>query len=345
MIESLVGRQFDQRSLAVSASLPGDLAHMSQEGVRAVVDHATELFSEAVLRHVGEFGQLPDHIKRHVDGLHAGINSFAEMVKDSSNYPLGAREIIAFRNNLARSKSADSVSVIAERLSHSKGAIFVIDVDGTLTIDPDSYLRTHVPGGRIAEPRIDKEGIISVLPQTRADFVRDLPGVYYSVGRDPNYVKIRLGVREFFAGDHGIPGVSHNILSASFEPFVRGVLDQAGAGQSKDLTVWAVTHNNVVPTAKSLVVQHIALSNPDKAIFYLGDGSSDASVVLPEAAELVAGYFALNRGSFERELKANRLPHVSYSNMFDVIGALRQAQSISKENTVVSFKDAVGLRA
>lgn len=225
-----------------------------------------------------------------------------------------------------------NIERIAARIAAVNKVRFLIDVDGTLTSNPNYYLWETIPWGAIAEPQIQKEGqekMIEIYVKTKLPFLKDAGTMFKEAGQKSEEVKIRRGVNNFFAGVNG-PNSEYQIVSANFLPFIQGVLEQVPNAKQAGIKIWSVTERNAIALEKESIIRHVAQSNPDRAVIYIGDGSTDLPALMPKAAELVAGYFALKDSVFEKELKERSIPYLPYEDFDDVVRHLQYLVSLTK---------------
>lgn len=314
--------------------LGGDLAERDFHTKLAVLNHATGIYYEAILRHQETYGELPPVVIKKIEALKSGVDEFRSYVDNPNNYPDQAAQIIKERNinRDFESVGKSNIERIAARLAAADNKVkFLIDADGTLTKNPDYYLLKTIPGGEIAEPQIQKAGrreMIDMYVQTKLVLLEDASSAFEEAGQRGKEVEIREGVNEFFAGAHGLDA-EYEIVSADFLPFVTGVLKQVPNASHAGITMRTVTDEDVTAIDKESVIRHVAQSSSHQAIIYIGDGSSDLPALQPKAAELVAGYFALKGSIFEKELTEKDLPFLPYENFDDINTSLQQISAIN----------------
>lgn len=287
--------------------LLGDLEHRPHESVIAVLNSCAQRQKEALLTYDAlsidvQAGELLDGIqlyRSHVAGKHAE----------------DARSAIATKYQEADWQQEDHsmFSHIAKRLAQFDEYRVVTDVDGTLTQNPSDYLTRLTPGSAIGEPMLQEHGrehFARVFVQVWQPLLSHVPWQFRQGGRR---VPLREGVADFFQTQKE-QGRTVEIISANFRPFVEGVLDQIPKAEGS--TIYAVDADSIVATDKGTILTDIALSHPEKAIIYVGDGSSDEAAL--DARDIVACYFALEGNSFEKRLQEEGLPYFSYRTYSDI---------------------------
>jgi 2-hydroxy-3-keto-5-methylthiopentenyl-1-phosphate phosphatase len=265
---------------------------------------------------------LKENDALRVEFYQAQLASFRTFVADESNYAPDTSITIKQRYEQAdRISGGESLDVrIARRLSQfPKGISVKTDVDGTLTKDPSDYLEKLIPGSMVAEPllaRYSRTSFPAVFSSTWFGLLDKSPDVFFSAGTQ---VPLREGVPEFF--EWATPEIaSVSVVSANFEPFVEGVMSQIPKAETVNLR--AVNQWSVVVTDKGTLLTHLAKRSPDRAQFYIGDGTSDLEAIT--ACEFIACYFALEGSSFAKALDEASLPYYTYRDFYDVKAKLEQ---------------------
>jgi len=100
--------------------------------------------------------------------------------------------------------------------------------------------------------------------------------------------------------------------------------------KAENISVFAVTENSIIPTAKGDLLTHLAQADPSKAVIYIGDGASDLPTI--QARNLVASYFALDGSEFAKSLEHEDLPYFSYRNFLDIRLKLQKINNINNRN-------------
>ena len=233
---------------------------------------------------------------------------------------------------------------VAARLAQYKSLNVVMDYDNTITngskplsnlsgiiqANPLAHLETLIPGSVFAEPILKEKGrgkFAEVFANTWQLVIKDKIG-YNLVRAAGNHVPLREGVNNFFAYAKKI-GVDLTIVSANFEPFVMGGLDQIDEAEETQLI--AVNDKSILSTAKGDVLLHLAQKNPSKAFVFVGDGASDLPAL--KANEFIACYFALEGSEFEKALKKENLPYFTYRDFNDITLKLHQLNTINNRPT------------
>lgn len=318
----------------------GDLSLRSHEVALELVGSTIDHHAQAALAHEKATGSLPFSAQECITRLQNGIDAFKSHVSNPDNYLPGARENITARYRHADTKSLGKT--IEERVAARLGAFerrgFAIDVDGTLTTDPAGYLETVLPGSQTAErllKQLGREEFVKVFSLTWSSILKETPDLFTNGARQTDVV-IRDGVEDFFTHVHEEKS-EVQIVSANHWPFVSGVLGKIQT--LKDARVWAVDHDSAVSTEKSYVVDHIAKTDTQTALIYIGDGHSDLSVVNAgpfQTSDVIACYFALEGGTFARELKTKKLPFFTYKSFYDISEKLAEIDALANSETIAA---------
>lgn len=94
------------------------------------------------------------------------------------------------------------------------------------------------------------------------------------------------------------------------------------AVKSARMLFYAVDADNITSTDKGTLVRHLAKKGAERAVVYVGDGSSDFPAL--DAHELVACYFGLKDSKFADELAERGLTHFTYETSHDIRLKLEQ---------------------
>ena len=179
--------------------------------------------------------------------------------------------------------------------------------------DPENYLFRLIPANELADPIMTEHGR-DILPLMHSLYWQPLlqenADHFYAAGQ---YTPLRKGVNEFMEFDdkNRIP---LTILSTGFVPFLRGAMSQLTASEGIDLI--GVTDNSVWSSDKGTIVRDFAQSDKNRAVFFLGDGSTDVPAL--EAKDMIACYFALAGSSFERQLQKEGALYYPYQDFNDI---------------------------
>jgi len=195
------------------------------------------------------------------------------------------------------------------------GLHVVSDLDNTMT-EGSHYLLQAIPASAIAEPLLAQKGrehFPRVFVETWQRALAQYPKLYARGGKE-SYAPLRGGVDACFAYLKHI-GAKRSILSANFEPFVKGVLSRIPS-VDRNVDVFAVKKDDIRSTDKGTYLQLLARQNPSRALIYIGDGASDLPSL--EAQSVVACYFALEGSVFAQELAKAHIPHFTYRDFHDI---------------------------
>lgn len=212
----------------------------------------------------------------------------------------------------------------AARFAQFERVQVATDADGTLTEEPNTYLEMLIPGSRPAEKMLKEQGRENfhlVFPLTWQHGLRTTPGQYRIGGTQ---APLRKGVREFFAYTQE-KGIDVDVVTANMGHFVAGILDQIDTAPD-ELNLWAISENSILATDKATVIKNIAVQNPDGAVVFIGDGTTDLPAL--DAAPIVAVYFALRGSSFAGQLKTlaeqGKVVYFEYDTFHDVKKKLQE---------------------
>ena len=302
------------------SSRTGDFKDLSHQTIISIVNDRLRVVREDLLK-----PERAEELNQRHKELMDGIANFAESVQNEGNYPEGAGQSIRDRLALADSNSAGQGN--AERIKHRLAQFHhkpnvISDLDGTITLDVDAAqtLVESIPTSADAEPmlaELSRDAFSWVHAVTWQDALREAPELFREAGQR---AIVRPGVDKFFeyAKRAHIPVT---ILSANFEPYVRGVLDQVP--NAAGTPIIANKADYIIATDKASVIEHEAKSHPDRPVIFAGDGKSDKKAI----NKLVAGYLALESSEFAAELKAAGLPYVTYRDFNDVTEKVKELQS------------------
>ena len=310
-------------------------------------DMRTQVLNDVASRAFRERTVLDDlRIQAETQRLRSELDEFRIYVQNPNNYPPNASGTIKSLYQEADNKSLESnmETRVAARLTQFEKLHIVMDYDGTITdhkkpleglseftsSDPRDHLTTLIPLSTIAEPMLKKNGrdnFPEVFSASWQYFLQDERGrqVFRLNG---SYVPIREGVDRFFGFAKEDLDAKLTIVSANFEPFVMGGLDKIP--KAENISVFAVTENSIIPTAKGDLLTHLAQADPSKAVIYIGDGASDLPTI--QARNLVASYFALDGSEFAKSLEHEDLPYFSYRNFLDIRLKLQKINNINNRN-------------
>lgn len=295
---------------------------------------AVELQNMALETHIEAANGVPDYVLTEARGL----NSEIAAMRRELNIPearkiadqIAARFILADIQTIGKTPEEKART----RLEQADGIHGAMDVDGTLTVDPDSYLERLIPGSRPAEKMLKthgREAFPLIFPLTWQHGLRTTPEDFRVGGLQ---APLREGVNEFFqyAKD---TDMTTSVVTANFDEFTSGILDQIDTAP-ENMDVWAISRDSIASTDKGAVVTTIAIKDPNKAVIYFGDGSSDLPAL--EAAPVVAVYFALKDSKFAKQLaelaEKGKVVYFEYETFYDVTKKLREITP--KRNTRVN---------
>lgn len=314
----------------------GDLSHQP-------VDVRTHIINASLIKTLETRTTLDElRIQKETQRLKAEVDEFETFVQNPSNYPTGSRETIISFNKEAdnNTKGQDIETRVAARIAKFNGIHIVLDYDNTITdntqplnslsgltqTNPLSHLETLIPGSILAEPLLKDQGrgkFAEVFVNTWQVVLKDPKGSHFlrSAG---THTPFRKGVSDFFAYAQN-RDAKLTIVSANFEPFVMGGLDQIT--EAEGTNVLAVTDKSIIPTAKGAVLLHLAQKDPSRGLIYVGDGESDKPAI--QAKDLIVCYFALEGSGFAKALEEEELPNFTYRDFNDITLKLQQINAIN----------------
>lgn len=286
----------------------GDFAGRDYGTVLSIINNAAAKQVESLHKHT------PQSRKVTTRNLYQGLSDMRDFCRISENYPRDALEIILGRFQKADNKSsgANTFSRVAARLSEFPYfPKIVTDLDGTITATPTTYLE-NIPGSLVGESMLSelgREKFPEIFTAVWRDILIDAPEIFEAAGQ---FAPTRPGVDKFFRYVN-YHGSDVTVLSANFYPFVKSVL--RSLPPIPDSRVWAVTPNSIISTDKETVLYHLAQQNPDRPIFYFGDGASDIPAL--KASSVVAAYFALESSPFANALEREHILYFPYRTFED----------------------------
>lgn len=207
---------------------------------------------------------------------------------------------------------------IEERMAQCGDEIeLVFDLDNTITdhskqkkqgmVDP------NLLGSAVLDPYIgtNREYFPEAYSAGWQELVDKYPEVFTEGGM---MTKFRDGMPELLEALAKDPKIHVTILSTSFEPFVKEVLNKIP--NSEKFSIISITKRNLLSSGKGDWLKSIAYKNPQRSVFYIGDGKSDIPTL--EAQDAVTGYFALEGSTFEEALKNNNVLYLPYKSGDDL---------------------------
>lgn len=137
---------------------------------------------------------------------------------------------------------------------------------------------------------------------------------------------IREGVPELYSYTNE-QGIKMTIVSANLEGVVLGAMGKVE--EAKGTRVIGMTPDSIASTDKVAVLTYLAKLDPSKALFFIGDGSSDICTIYktdnpldPEnpidPSDSIAIYFALEGSSFAEQLQAAGKIYFTYRTFNDI---------------------------
>ncbi len=297
----------------------GDFADRQLSEVLAIINNTARKSFENYKNdpnesHVAQKGR---ELRAHISMARDYVSKDSHYAKESSSIPVKyiAAEILNKGKNLSMEER------VANRLKQFENFNVISDFDGTITEDPTLYLN-HIPGSEIAEPALaasNRTNFPEVFAGTWQGILKDAPSLFESVGE---HITFRRGIKTFLQYLRR-GGNDFTILSANFFPVITAALPKITEDRTR---IYAITPDDITSTEKDIIIRHEAKNNPEKAIIYIGDGSSDLPAI--EAKDYVACYFALEGSSFAKELAKNNLPHFTYKDFNDIQLKLAQLKKL-----------------
>lgn len=301
----------------------GDFSRLTPEEVVGVINnHATKTASE---RQKPEHAHLTPGIVKDLEARMERVRSY---VDNADNYPPGAKDIVRERHEAGMALPAQTPlemgKNIISQFPEAQHAIIATDLDGTWTTflgDYQDFLIRYFPGSKMGEEYMDANGR-ERFAEAFATYWKPLlesAGPIFAAAA--SHVHIREGVEEFVCAAKE-KGSDVAIISANFYPFVESIKDRVPG--TEDVTIIAVTDNDVSATDKGSYIEHFAKENPDRPLVYIGDGASDLPALENGVDRYVALYGALKWSKFAEELQSRGLPHFVYEDFKEVSAALRE---------------------
>lgn len=321
-----------QRGLGDLAGRPDVARHFINRAIRQTLEarrtHAllgtqTDESAPSIQRH-------PDIVRKR---LAAGVEDFRAYVEMGYKEEL-EQVATKYREADRESEGKSYEERLAARMGKFKNVILVTDFDGSVTENPAEYLE-HIPGSVHAEPLLaqhpeGRHGFGDVFAQTWQPALEETPEAFHAPDAP---VKITPGASDLFKmlKEESIPAT---VVSANFEPFVRHHMGKIEG--TEDVEIHGITHDSIVSSAKDAMLKFIAAKNPDSAVIFIGDGSSDEDAI--EARDVVALYGARQGLGFQQKLESQAEPveHFTYNDYHDVKHVVRYAHSLVEKNTSVA---------
>lgn len=302
----------------------GDFNRFSHNQIVEVINaQVTKTHDASYTRDASGAVVLIPEAQKRLDHHLGVLGGFHDYVANPANYSLGIKEEIISRYERAdeASHGTDMLTRVRERAKQfPDGPEVVTDMDGTLTTltDMHGHIIEKLPASFIAEQILTEEGrnaFARVFVSTWEPVLAHGPKIFKAAAKG---IEVRDGVDNYFVETRRA-GIKTIVLSANFEPFVDGVLEQIPNAEGTE--VIAVRPGDLRATEKALVLEHMAKKNPNKPLIYIGDGTSDIKAIA--ASDMVACYLALEGSQFSAELTAQNIPHLTYRDFYDVTDALR----------------------
>ena len=311
-----------------------------------VVFHAATQTAE--LTKAEGYDRLNDAAKREVSALLEKREEMLAQVRLATTLVKGPlkevaghiKEAYQVADGLAEaSGSSNPVDRAAMRVIMMGGRMLpTTDLDGTLTQGDEHIKRMPTQVLEKLLQSLGREGFLEAsLPTVHR--IRDIVTTMRTIGAQ--YVSMRLGVGHFitYAKEH--LDARPIIITANYMPFIQGALANTPEANG-NVRVFGVTRQSTLSIHKDIILQYLARTNPNRAVFYCADGLTDESAIA--AADDVAFFFTLKDGGFERLCQEHHLLYFPYETFDDVTGYLQQIQnripalrsSISQRHTTVA---------
>lgn len=195
------------------------------------------------------------------------------------------------------------------------------DLDGTLTEGDDHIKRMPTQVLEELLQSLGREGFLEASLAT-VHRIRDVATTMRTIGSQ--FVSMRPGVGNFITYVNKQLDARPIILTANYMPFIQGALTNTPEANG-NVRVIGVTRQSLLSTHKGIVLQYLARTNPERAVFYCADGTTDEPAT--HAGDNIAFFFALKGGGFEDLCKKHNLLYFPYTTFDDVTGYLQQIQS------------------
>lgn len=270
----------------------GDLRDRDHMTRLAVINHTIALHYDAVAD--------TTHIASAVADLQADLTGFRAHVAERYPAEISAGIAQKFITADSLSQGLPETHRVALRLAQfTEGINITSDFDGTISSLDKNYLDL-IPGSAVVEPAMkdDRDRFAWHFATGWQPILERFPSLFEHAGEQ---IPIRPGVNEalaYFADTNA----QFRILSANFEPVVIGGLKSIPNAVGTEVT--AVTADSIAATDKGTYLRAFAAEEPERMQVYLGDGGSDKAAL--DAADQIGVFFALEGGSFEKELQAKK---------------------------------------
>lgn len=275
------------------------------------------------------YGGLKGPVQRQVDRLlskYEEMNSHASKVQEALNNGLSTWSAYiteAYKSADQTTHDQTREEKAAARIN-ALGSTFlcVTDFDNTVTEGDDHVRRMPTSQlevllqnhGRHRFTEFTVSTVHSMLPKDKK--------VLRDVGRE--HVVFREGFGKFILYTKDIGAPRPIIVSANYEDVLYGALEKKHQAHD-NVSILSITQESDLSRHKDLILKYYAAQNPETALFFIGDGSSDIPAL--EAKDTVAFYFALEDSSFHRECEKRGVLYFTFKDFNDVQSKMRELMS------------------
>lgn len=202
----------------------------------------------------------------------------------------------------------------------------LLNFDGDLTLTSHADHLTSVPGSMMLEPllRNGREVWFAIgFARYSAEALERLDSAFFKIGSSIELRKGEYDLFEEIGQGAGKKPIQPIILSANFEPIIRGIANRLKV-MTPNLKVLAVTPNDIRSTRKGNKVLTLAANYPNSAQLIFADGETDGSMLNDYPASVGAAYFALSGGKFEQMLINKPVPYFPFRDGNDKMYHLKR---------------------
>lgn len=288
----------DKKTLSTAAIRQSNLAPHHQEVALAIAAQYAEMMQQV------------DSLEK---SLHNGLSASGEWIE--TRQALSDAYVAELEKEVGSDEYKYFLAAGRIATTPTEAILPVMDFDNTMT-DGDAHIK-HLPtkSMELLLKQYTREAFpLLTLITTHRVLMRD---TYWFREVGKNQVRFRPGVREFlsqsakYTKDEQLP----IILSANYEEVIIGALEQLPQAHEQ-VAYLAVTTHSILSTVKDKALQYLARKHNQKAVVFIGDGSSDLPAL--QAGNNVAFYFALEGCSFEAACKEHGVLYFPYRDFQDI---------------------------
>lgn len=262
----------------------------------------------------------------HLLNAYEQMNSHAQHVKEALSNGLSTwssyiEQAYKTADGLTHNKSKESIA--AARIATLGGKFLAVsDFDNSVT-EGDSHVR-QMPTAQLEHllQQYGRDRFTELSLTTAHRMMQRDKRAMRDVGR--KHVVFREGFGKFIQYTQEIKAPRPVILSANYEDILYGALENKPQAHG-NVEILSITPESDLSRHKDLILKYLAANNYENAVFFIGDGSSDAPAI--DARQNVAFYFALKDSSFERMCEKAGVVYFEYQDFNDIRLKLQEIMS------------------